>query len=272
MEIAGKVAVVTGGASGIGRGIGRALARRGADVVVADVDAARAAEVAAELERAGVRSLGVACDVTERASVEALAERAWGELGRVDVLCNNAGVGLLGAVADTPLRDAEWLFAVNVWGVVHGCQVFVPRFLAAGRPAHVLNTGSEHSIGIPFPGMGMYTATKHAVLALSDVLRRELEPHGVGVSILCPGVVRTEIWNAGRSRPDRYGGRQESPAVFAAFLESGMDPDEVGRIAVAGIEAGDFFIMSHPEVRAVAEARCRDVLAGFDVADRRTRR
>src|SRR5579864_3130028 len=135
MEIAGKVAVVTGGASGIGR----ALARRGADVIVADVDPARAAEVAAELEKAGVRSIGVACDVTERASVEALAERAWAALGRVDILCNNAGVGILGAVADTPLRDAEWLFAVNVWGVIHGCQVFVPRFLAAGRPAHVLN-------------------------------------------------------------------------------------------------------------------------------------
>jgi short-subunit dehydrogenase len=91
--------------------------------------------------------------------------------------------------------------------------------LAAGRPAHVLNTGSEHSVGIPFPGMGMYRATKHAVLGLSDVLRQELEPHGVGGSILCPGVVRTEIWNAGRSRPDRFGGRQESPAEVAAFLE-----------------------------------------------------
>jgi NAD(P)-dependent dehydrogenase (short-subunit alcohol dehydrogenase family) len=269
MDIAGKVVVVTGGASGIGRGIGRAFAARGADVVVADVDAARATEVAAELVRAGVRSIGVACDVTERTSVEALAEQAWTAFGRVDVLCNNAGVGTLAPVTETPLRDAEWLFAVNVWGVIHGCQVFVPRFLAAGRPAHVLNTGSEHSVGIPFPGMGMYTATKHAVLALSDVLRRELESQGVGVSILCPGVVRTEIWNAGRSRPDRFGGRQESPPDFATFLESGMDPDEVGRIAVAGIEAGDFFIMSHPEVRAVAEARCRDVLAAFDVADHR---
>lgn len=272
MEIAGKVAVVTGGASGIGRGIGRALAARGADVVVADVDVARAGEVAAELERAGVRSIAVRCDVTERASVEALAERAWSAFGRVDVLCNNAGVGTLGTVAETPVRDAEWIFAVNVWGVLHGCQVFVPRFLAAGRPAHVLNTGSEHSVGIPFPGMGIYTASKHAVLALSDVLRRELEPNGIGVSILCPGVVRTDIWNAGRSRPDRFGGRQESPPEFASMLDSGMDPDEVGRIAVAGIEAAEFFIMSHREVRAVAEGRCRDVMAAFDVADRRGRR
>src|SRR5262249_54939636 len=150
-------------------------------------------------------------------------------------------------------------------------QVFVPRFLAAGRPAHVLNTGSEHSVGVPFPGMGIYTASKHAVLGLSDVLRRELEPHGIGVSILCPGVVRTDIWNAGRNRRERFGGRLESPAEFARFMESGMDPDEVGRIAVAAIEAGEFFAMSHPEVRAVAEARCRDVVAAFDAADRRGR-
>lgn len=272
MDIAGKVAVVTGGASGIGRGICRALAARGADVVVADIDGTRAVEVATELARGGVRSLGVGCDVTEPTSVEALAERAWTTLGPVTILCNNAGVGMLGTVAETPVRDAEWLFAVNVWGVIHGCQVFVPRFLAGRRPAHVLNTGSEHSLGIPFPGMGIYTATKHAVLALSDVLRRELEAHGVGVSILCPAAVRTEIWNAGRSRPDRFGGRQESPAEFASMLESGMDPDEVGRIAVAGIEAGAFFIMSHPEVRAVAEARCREVLDAFDVADARGRR
>src|SRR5262245_53252799 len=138
MEIAGKVAVVTGGASGIGRGIGRALAARGANVVVADVDAGRAGDVASELERAGVKSIAVLCDVTDRASVEALADRAWRAFGRVDVLCNNAGVGTLGAVVETPVRDTEWIFAVNVWGVIHGCQVFVPRFIAAGRPAHVL--------------------------------------------------------------------------------------------------------------------------------------
>jgi len=269
MEIAGKVAVVTGGASGIGRGIGRALAARGADVVVADVDAARAREVAAELARSGVRSLGVACDVTERGSVEALAERAWKDLGRVDILCNNAGVGTLAPITETPVRDGEWIFAVNFWGVLHGCQVFVPRFIAAGRPAHIVNTGSEHSLGVPFPGMGIYTASKHAVLGLSDVLRRELADHRIGVSILCPGVVRTDIWNAGRSRQERFGGPQQSPAEFATFLAEGMEPDDVGRLVAAGIEAGDFFILSHREVRAVAEARCRDVLAAFDAADRR---
>ena len=269
MEIAGKVAVVTGGASGIGRGIARALAAGGADVVVADVDAARARDVASEVARGGVRSLGVACDVTDRASVEALAERAWTELGRVDILCNNAGVGTLAPVAEIPVRDAEWIFAVNFWGVLHGCQVFVPRFIAAGQPAHIVNTGSEHSLGVPFPGMGLYTASKHAVLGLSDVLRRELAEHRIGVSILCPGVVRTDIWNAGRSRPERFGGPQQSPAQFARLFDTGMDPDEVGRLVAAGVAANDFFILSHREVRAVAAARCRDVLAAFDAADRR---
>jgi len=269
MNVAGKVAVVTGGASGIGRGIGRALAARGADVVVADVDVARARDVAAELARSGVRSLGVACDVTDRASVEALAERAWTDLGHVEILCNNAGVGTLAPIADTPLRDAEWIFAVNFWGVVHGCQVFVPRFVAGGRPAHIVNTGSEHSLGVPFPGMGLYTASKHAVLGFSDVLRREVADQRIGVSILCPGVVRTDIWNAGRSRPERFGGPQQSPAQFASLFDTGMDPDDVGRLVVTGIERGDFYILSHREVRAVAERRSRDVLAAFDAADRR---
>lgn len=269
MEITGKVAVVTGGGSGIGRGIARALAARGADVVVADVDAARARDVASELARSGVRSIGVACDVTERGSVEALAERAWTELGHVEILCNNAGVGTLAPIADIPLRDAEWIFAVNFWGVLHGCQVFVPRFIAAGRPAHIVNTGSEHSLGVPFPGMGIYTASKHAVLGLSDVLRRELADDGIGVSILCPGVVRTDIWNAGRSRQERFGGPQQSPAQFARLFDTGMDPDDVGRLVATGIQAGDFFILSHRDVRKVAEARSRDVLAAFDAADRR---
>jgi short-subunit dehydrogenase len=112
--------------------------------------------------------------------------------------------------------------------------------------------------------MGLYTASKHAVLALSDVLRRELEPDGIGVSILCPGGVRTQIWNAARNRDERFGGPRQAPPAFASFLASGMDPDEVGRLAVAGIQRGDFFVLSHPVVRAIVEARYRELLAAFD--------
>ena len=167
-------------------------------------------------------------------------------------------------VSETSANDVQWIFSVNVFGVLNGCSAFVPRFRAAGGPAHILNTGSEHSLGVPFPGMGIYTASKHAVLGLSDVLRRELAGFDIGVSVLCPAVVRTEIWNAGRTRGERFGGPVHAPEVFRQFMESGMDPDDVGRIAVAGVERNDFLILTHPEVRAVAEERSRIVLGAFD--------
>ena len=263
-ELRGKIAVVTGGASGIGRAMAERFLAEGMRVVIADVDVDGITELAGELATRGVRSLAVPCDVTERAVLEALAERAWSELGRVDVLCNNAGVGVTNLVAETSANDVQWIFAVNVFGVLNGCAAFVPRLQAAGRPAHILNTGSEHSLGVPFPGMGVYTATKHAVLGLSDVLRRELAGFDIGVSVLCPAVVRTEIWNAGRTRADRFGGPVQSPEAFRQFMETGMDPDEVGRIAVAGIERNDFVILTHPEVRAIADERARIVAAAFD--------
>jgi NAD(P)-dependent dehydrogenase (short-subunit alcohol dehydrogenase family) len=263
-DLQGRVAVVTGAASGIGRGIARAFAAKGCHVVVADVDDAGAAELAREVEGRGVRSLAVRCDVTDPAALEAVAERAWGHFGAVDVLCNNAGVSSLGVVSEASASDVEWIFSVNVFGVLHGVRAFVPRFQAAGRPAHVLNTGSEHSLGVPFPGMGIYTASKHAVLGLSDVLRRELAGFDIGVSVLCPAVVRTEIWNAGRTRGERFGGPVQSPEQFREFMAVGMDPDEVGRIAVAGIERNDFLILTHPEVRLIAEERSRTVLGAFD--------
>lgn len=259
-----RVAVVTGAANGIGRGIARAFAAEGCHVVAADVDVAGAEQVASELRERGARSFAVHCDVTDAAALEALAERAWSELGRVDVLCNNAGVGALGAVAEAAATDVEWIFAVNVFGVLHGIAVFVPRFRAAGRPAHIVNTGSEHSLGVPFSGMGIYTASKHAVLGLSDVLRRELAPFDIGVSVLCPAVVRTEIWNAGRTRGARFGGPVQSPEHLRQFMAAGLDPDDVGRTVVAGIERNDFLILTHPQVRAIAEERAQAVLGAFD--------
>ncbi len=263
-ELKDRVAVVTGAASGIGRGIARAFAAKGCHVVAADVDVAGAEQLATELAAGGVQSLAVRCDVTDRAALDGLAERAWTHFGRVDVLCNNAGVGSMSLVSEASPTDVQWIFSVNVFGVLHGCAAFVPRFRAAGRPAHILNTGSEHSLGVPFPGMGIYTASKHAVLGLSDVMRRELAAFDIGVSVLCPAVVRTEIWNAGRTRGERFGGPVQSPEQFRQFMEAGMDPDEVGRIAVAGVERNDFLILTHPEVRALAEERSQTVLGAFD--------
>jgi len=262
-DIAGKVAFVTGGASGIGRGIAAALAEKGAHVVVADVEGDKAELAAREIAATGVRSLPVRCDVTRRESVEAAAERAWSELGRVDLLFNNAGVSRGGALLDSTTQDLDWLFAVNFNGVYHGCTVFGRRFVRQGTPAHIVNTGSEHSLGMPHVFAGLYTATKHAVLGLSDVLRREL-PDFIGVSVLCPGVVRTEIWNSARNRPAELGGAAEGAKEVRAILERGVDPLEIGRRAVEGVERGDFLIVTHPHSLGYAEARWREVSDAFE--------
>ena len=263
MDVRDRVAVVTGGASGIGRGIGLALAEKGCHVVVADLDEVRATESAAEIAARGVRSLAVVCNVAHERSVEELAERAWAHFGRVDLLFNNAGASAGGRLLDSSSRDLEWLFRVNVYGVWYGCAVFGRRFRDQATPAWIVNTGSEHSLGVPHLQAGFYTATKHAVLALSDVLRREL-PDSIGVSILCPGVVRTRLWESPSRRPAEHGGPGDASDLTRAILEHGVDPIEVGRQAVAGVERGDFYIVTHAHARRFAEERCRELLAAFD--------
>jgi NAD(P)-dependent dehydrogenase (short-subunit alcohol dehydrogenase family) len=263
MEVRGATAVVTGGASGIGRGIALALAEKQAAVVLADVDQDGAAGVASELEARGARALAVACDVAEEAQVEALADRAWSAFGRVDLLFNNAGTSAGGPLLDSNAGDLAWIMAVNVAGVWHGCKVFGRRFREGKRPAWIVNTGSEHSLGVAHLYAGFYTASKHAVLGLSDVLRRELPEH-VGVSILCPGVVDTAFWKAAERRPGIYGGPGEPQPVARRIMARGMDPLEVGRRAVAGVERGDFYIVTHAHARAFAEERWREISAAFD--------
>ena len=263
IELSGKRAVVTGAGSGIGKAIALALASRRCDVLVADIDADRAAAVASAPSRDGGRLLAAACDVADRASVEALADRAWRELGGVDLLVNNAGVLGGGPLLDAKESDLRWVFEVNVLGVWNGCAVFGRRFLDAGDPAWILNTGSEHSFGFVHPAAGFYTASKHAVLGLSDVLRRELGGR-VGVSVLCPGIVRTDIWESTERRHARFGGPEAGAPVAQALMAEGMDPDEVARRAIAGVERGEFLIPTHSHARRYAEERWHEIAGAFD--------
>lgn len=263
MEVNGKHAVVTGAASGIGKAIALELGRRGADVVVADVDEAGATAVASEVAALGVRSLGVACDVTDRASVETLADRAWAELGSVDVILNNAGVSGGTNLLEADAQDFRWIFEVNVVGVWTGCAVFGGRFADQGTPAWIVNTGSEHSLGYVHPGLGFYTASKHAILGLSNVLKEELPPN-VGVSVLCPGLVQTGLWNAGRNRPDRFGGRAEGQDFAKQIMGEGMTLEEVGRRAVDGLEAEEFLIVTHSHSYRYARDRWDAVSGAFE--------
>ena len=163
LELRGKVAVVTGGGSGIGAALARAFASHGMDVAVADVDVAGAEKVAADVRAAGQRALAVATDVSKLASVEALAQRTWDELGACHVLCNNAGVIVIGALESRSIADWEWVLGVNLWGVIHGVQAFVPRMLAQPGEKHIVNTGSTAGI-MPTPGVGVYATSKYAVL------------------------------------------------------------------------------------------------------------
>jgi len=257
------VAVVTGGGSGIGRGIALALADDGCHVVVADVEAEAAAAVADEVRARGVRALAHRTDVTSLAEVERLADATWAEFGHAELLFNNAGVGRTAALLDGTDADLRWIFDVNVFGLWYGCQVFGRRFAEQERPSHIVNTGSEHSLGVPHLLAGFYTASKHAVLALSDVLRREAPPH-VHVHVFCPGIVQSGFWNAARNRPAAFGGAEEAAPQMKAIQDRGMDALDIGRRAVDGVRRGEFLIVTHPHARAFADERYREIADAFE--------
>lgn len=263
MKIENANAVVTGAGSGIGRGIAHALAARGAGVVVADVQRDAAEAVAGQLSDAGARAAAYGCDVSQEAQVAELADYAWDAFGSIDMVFNNAGVAAPERSLSTGLDDMRWMFEVNVFGVWHGCRVFGRRFLKQDTQTWICNTGSEHSLGVPALGQPLYGATKHAVLGLSDVIRREL-PDRVGVSVFCPGIVSTSGWSAGRIRPERFGGPIELPEWSKGAMSKGLDPLDVGQAVVSGVEAEEFFIVTHPHDFLVAQERFDELRGAFE--------
>jgi NAD(P)-dependent dehydrogenase (short-subunit alcohol dehydrogenase family) len=262
-ELAGKVAVVTGGASGIGRGICRRLAAAGLDVVVADIDSAGAEATAAELRESGVRALGVAVDVSDRDSVSALADRSFAEMGQVHVVCNNAGVIVGGPICDATEDDWRWLMSVNFGGVVNGCTVFAPRLVAQGQGGQIVNTASIGGL-LAGPGLGLYCTSKFAVVGLSQSLRAELAQHAIGVSTLCPAAVRTQLIDAERNRPRELARAGGGAEMMRSAIEGGIDPDEVGDCVVRGIQGDAAYIFTHPGFRDAFESHFQSILAAFD--------
>jgi NAD(P)-dependent dehydrogenase (short-subunit alcohol dehydrogenase family) len=264
-DLKGRVAVVTGAASGIGAGLARALAREGMHVVLADIEIGPARALAAELAATGVRALAERVDVTRAADLEALASRAVSELGGVHLLCNNAGVCMGGAIQSMTEQDWRWILSVNLEGVVNGCRAFVPRFLAAGGPAHILNTASVGGF-LAGGSLGLYTVSKFAVVAYSESLAQDLAPHGIGVSILCPGATRTNLAAAARNRPPALAGAGGGMQAIEGMMEAGMDPLEVGRHAVRGIRENALYVFTDPVFKPVIESRFARVLAALDRA------
>jgi len=268
-DLHGKVAVVTGGGSGIGRGIALAVAREGMHVVLADIELEAAESVAREVAAQEVECLAVQADVSSLDSMHELADRTFDRFGAVHLLCNNAGVFTLGTLTDATEADWDWLLRVNVMGVVHGLKAFLPGMRAQTGEAHVVNTASLAGLiaprGVP---IGVYTATKYAVVGISETLRMELEPDGIGVSVLCPVGVQTRIWEAERNRPAELGGPQnmDSRGDFSAqgVADGQLDPEEVGRMVVAGVKANNLYVMTHPETKELVRRRFEAIMAAFE--------
>ena len=269
-EIAGKVAVVTGAASGIGRAMADTFARAGMKVVLADVEEDALERARGELAAGGARVLARRTDVTSPAEVEGLAEAAVATFGGVHVVCNNAGVAVSGRVWEQTLADWEWVVGVNLWGVVHGIRSFVPRMLAQGGEGHVVNTASVAGLA-SVPGLGIYNVTKHAVVTLSETLHHELAMEGapVKVSVLCPGFVATRIMDSVRNRP--AGLRNDAPRaarpeeaqmdqMARTMVASGLPPARVADLVLDAIRAERFYILPHPELKALVRRRYDEVL------------
>lgn len=264
MDINNKTAVVTGGGNGIGKALCVALAEAGANVVIADIELAAAEAVKAEISATGAGCLALAVDVTDEGSVTRMRDAAQEAFGSVDVLVNNAGVmHTTKPLFETTSADLEWVMSVNVGGVMNGIRAFVPLFVEQGTPAWILNTASEHSLGVPHLGGGLYTASKHAVLGLSDVLRRELPEH-IGVSVLCPGIVGTTLWKASERRQDRYGGAKAgSEQAGAAMQNIGMPVEDVAQATIRGLGEETFFIVTHPHAVEFGHARWGEIESAF---------
>jgi NAD(P)-dependent dehydrogenase (short-subunit alcohol dehydrogenase family) len=242
-----RIAVVTGGASGIGRALALLFAREGAHVVVADLDEAGMAETVAGVVQAGRRGLAVKTDVSRLADVQALADRAFGERGAVHVVCNNAGVALWGGLESVSHQDWEWAMGVNLWGVIHGVEAFVPRMVAQKQPGHVVNTASMAGL-IASQGLGVYNTTKYAVVGLSETLQKDLRGHDIGVSVLCPMGVNTRIRQSERNRPATL--RNQTAAREGTAVEligRYLPPEHVAERVLRAIYANRLYVITHEE-------------------------
>lgn len=271
-DFKGRTAVVTGAASGIGRGLAERFADEGMRVVLADIEEAPLREFEERLLERGVETIAVRTDVRSLESIEELRARAVEAFGKVHVLCNNAGVGGGGLTWETRNEDWEWVLGVNLWGVIHGVRTFLPGMIAHGEDGHVVNTASMAGM-IAGPFMGPYNVSKFGVVALSETLFHDLRIAGskVGVSVLCPGWVNTRIGESSRNRPAELGpapamADPDSPmaARMREMLTSGMPPAELAGIVAEAIRERRFYILTHPEMKPGIERRFEAIMAEME--------
>jgi len=275
MELAGKTAFVTGGASGIGLALGQALAQAGMNVMLADIESTALTAAVGGLSDQGLTNVrSVTCDVADRVSVEEAAEATFKAFGAVHVVCNNAGVAGGSGIDDISIETWRWVLDVNLMGVLHGVRTFLPHIRGHGQGGHIVNTASMAGMSSGL-GFSPYSASKFAVVNMSEGLAMQLAPLDIGVTVLCPGFVRTRIWESGRNRQERYGPTQvPTPGSHAARLaatlatlnESGLDPLGVARRVVAAIRKNELYVFTHsgPQWRSELALRFNTILLAMD--------
>src|SRR5215475_12681541 len=270
-EFKGKTAFVTGGASGIGLAMAKAFAENGMNVMLADVEQSALDSALKDLNQYGNHVCGVACDVADPDSVERAAQATFSAFGKVHILCNNAGVAGGGGIDTISVESWRWVVDVNLMGVVYGVRSFLPHMRAHGEGGHIVNTASMAGM-VSGMGFNPYTATKFAVVAMSEGLAAQLQPFGIGVSVLCPHFVRTKIGESGRNRQERYGQVPQldptSPAAafvaeIAKQIEAGRDPGEVAQRVLGAIRNGELYIFTHPNMRELVDPRFAAIQAAM---------
>jgi NAD(P)-dependent dehydrogenase (short-subunit alcohol dehydrogenase family) len=263
-EVEGKVAFITGGGSGVGLGMAKAFLAAGMRVAIADIRQDHLEEATAEL---GGEAHAIRLDVTDRDAFARAADETERALGHVHVLCNNAGINLFNDIAEATYQDWDWVLGVNLGGVVNGVVTFVPRIKAHGEGGHVVNTASMAAF-IAGPGAGIYTTAKFAVHGLSDALRWSLLPHGIGVSMVCPGLVKSRIYESDKIRPAELSTNvtpadEEFMRILPGLHEAGMEPDEIGEKILGAIRENRFYVFTHPDHRDELREIFDETIAAF---------
>ena len=261
-DLRGKVAFITGGAGGIGLGMAEVFREAGMNLVLADMDQGALDRAEQQLRsKPGADVLLLKLDVSDRAAMKDAADAVDARFGGIHVLCNNAGVNAPGPLQNLGYADWDWVLGVNLDGVVNGLVTFLPRMLARGEPGHIVNTASVGGL-LGMPNLGIYCASKFAVVGLSESLQHDLAETPIGVSVLAPGIVRSGIGQSERNRPEKFGG--PPPKIGdAAAPAFGTDPVDLGRQVLAAIQADAFYICTHPEFRHYVEQRGEALLSAF---------
>lgn len=275
-NVAGKVAFITGGASGMGLAMARSFSAAGMKVAIVDIEQEALDRVVAEFKKTNAEVIALKVDVTDRAAMEQAARDTEAAFGKVHVVCNNAGVAVGGGIDAMTYKDWDWVMGVNLAGVINGVQTFVERIKKHGEGGHFVNTASMAG-QIAIPGLGVYNTTKYAVVGMSETMRADLAQYNIGVSVLCPGVVTTNIFNSGRNRPTELQGATdnstqlltadandaEQAARMQQIMASALDPAVVGDMVLAAIQADDAYIFTHPDLKPMVDARSSAINESF---------